>query len=345
MKLTPVASPHDIKQVRPSDGTAAKAKAVAAWEANQTPVPAQAQAQAQEHPVVNPSQVAPEEMTAIKPTQVEPIQAQDTSTPTEETKEIKAPVLSSDFIKLARQEKLLRQKAVQQEQASKTRQSELDAREAAIQARENEYKQGWIKQDRFAQDPLSVLEETGVNWDDLTQQMLNRQPTDPRVMSTITKLEAKIAQLESEQKTSKVAQEEQQRQAYQSAVKQITSDAKALVANDPSFEMIKATGSVKDVVELITRTHAEEGIVMSVEDAAQQVEDYLADEAFKLSRLGKIQKRVQQAAQPKVPPQQTPAQKQTQPGTMKTLTNAASSTRKMSSKERAILAFEGKLNG
>ena len=104
MKLTPVTSPHDIKQVRPSDGTAAKAKAVAAWEANQTPVPAQAQAQAQEHPVVNPSQVAPEEMTAIKPAQVEPIQAQDTSTPTEETKEIKAPVLSSDFIKLARQE-------------------------------------------------------------------------------------------------------------------------------------------------------------------------------------------------------------------------------------------------
>jgi hypothetical protein len=82
---------------------------------------------------------------------------------------------------------------------------------------------------------------------------------------------------------------------------------------------------------------------MSVEEAAQQVEDYLADEAFKLSRLGKIQKRVQQAAQPKVL-QKTQAAQQTQTQ-MKTLTNATSSTRKMSSRERAILAMEGKLNG
>lgn len=110
---------------------------------------------------------------------------------------------------------------------------------------------------------------------------------------------------------------------------------------DPYFETIKQTNSVSDVVDLITATYEKDGILLSVEEAAKEVEDYLVDEAMKLTRIGKIKQRLAASTTAKVSQEQTPApKKQTQ---MKTLTNAASTTRQLSAKERAILAFRGEL--
>ncbi|MDE2106538.1 MAG: hypothetical protein KGL39_55500, partial [Patescibacteria group bacterium] len=105
---------------------------------------------------------------------------------------------------------------------------------------------------------------------------------------------------------------------------------------------IRATNSVKDVVDLIEQTFKEEGRVMDVEEAANEVENYLLEEIEKLTRIEKLKKRMEAkpAATPKSD-EQTPQKKQ--PQTMKTLTNAASSSRQLSAKERAILAFKGEL--
>jgi hypothetical protein len=72
------------------------------------------------------------------------------------------------------------------------------------------------------------------------------------------------------------------------------------------------------------------------------VEDYLVDEAVKLANIGKIKKRLSTApAVPAKTEKQTPTNKQ--PQTMKTLTNATASTRQLSARERALLAFKGEL--
>jgi hypothetical protein len=92
-------------------------------------------------------------------------------------------------------------------------------------------------------------------------------------------------------------------------------------------------------VELIERTFKQYGVLLSVEDAAKQVEDYLVEEAFKLTKLKKIQQRLAPAQKPveaKLEPQK-------QPQTLKTLTNAVSSSGRVSVRERAIAAFKGQL--
>jgi len=347
MKIVQVASPHNIP-VTQSNEASAKARAIEAFnKASAAPE------QAQEHPVQNPSNVSVEELGAIQ-TRTQPTETTDNNT-VDETPEVteatetprteqKDPALSRQFAQLARQERQLRAKAAQQEQAIKAREAALQAREAELAARDSQYK-GYISPERLKQDALGVLEEQGLSYDEVTQQALTRQPTDPRVMSTIQKLEAKIAELEKSSQDSVKNYQEQQQAQYQAAVKQIRADATDLVKSNPEeYEAIAKTGSIKDVVELIERTYKKDGVVLSVEEAAQEVENYLIEEGINISRIGKIKRRLEQgnASQARAPQQTQANKQQTQPG-MKTLTNATSSSRKLSAKERAVLAFKGEL--
>lgn len=257
---------------------------------------------------------------------------------------VKEPSVSSQFAALARREKAIRAQAQQQEQASKARELAFTAKEAELQAKLASYEQSYVSKDRLKADLLGTLTEQGLSYDDITQQFLNNQsPLDPRVQSHIQKLEAKLAALEAKATQGEEQAKSSQAEQYQAAIKQITNDTRQLISTDPEFEMVKATGSVKDVVELIERTFNEKGTLLTVEDAARQVEEYLTDEALKLSRTGKIQKRLQPVAPTAAALAQKTPSTQTQPQPVKTLTNSISSSRQLSAKERAILAFKGEL--
>lgn len=355
MRVTPVASPLAI----PPQGTpehVRTAKAVAAFNKGQssydkTPAPGPTPAP-QEYAVADPNNISPEEMSAVKPHQPDKgviseqaeteTQQEPSQDPQTEEKPKVDPVLSKQFAQLARQEKALRIKQQQQDQALKTREQALAAREAELNGKPQFDSTKYISRDDLKQNTLRQLAEAGITYEELTQQILNTSPTDPRTEAIISKQDARIAQLEAKLEEQVKSQSENQQQAYNAAVKQIEADTKALVQMDPNFETIKATNSVRDVVDLIERVYKKDGILLSVEEAAQEVEDYLVEEAMKISKIGKIKSRLEKAGQP-APVQSRQAQKpQTQP-VMKTLTNAASSSRQLSAKERAILAFKGEL--
>lgn len=339
MNIKPIPAPLAQSQGESASRQSATARAIAAF-GNNAPPP------------VDPNSISPEEMGAIvAPTraaeEVEDLGQKTSSEATETVAEEPAPKvedpLSSQYAQLARRERAIRAKAQQQEQAFRTREEALKARESALQSQDQQYKSGYISKDQLRLSPLEALAEAGLSYEELTQQLLTQQPKDPRIEAHISRLEAQIKSLEAANETSKSSATAQQQAAYNAAVSQIRSDAKTLVAADPAFETIKYTNSVDDVVDLITQTWEKDEILLSVQDAAQQVEDYLVEEAMKLTKIEKIKKRLSPpAATPKAPQTQTPAvSKQTQP--MKTLTNASASTRQLSAKERAILAFKGEL--
>lgn len=352
MKVIPVGSPADIKVAAGPD---MKARAVAAFKA------AEAAPQASSHSAqLDQNNISPEDMSAITPTLVdkttsdeETVQAQtDSEIHTEETPKVEKPqqdpALSRQFAQLAKQEKALRAKAQQQEQQYKVREADLKAKEAALSAKPQVDTNDYISKAQLKQETITKLIEAGVPLDqfyeELTQQMLNQQQLDPRLKATINKLEAKIQQLEEQSENSQKSYADNQAAAYKSAVKQIEQDAKALVKHDPNFETIRATNSVRDVVDLITQTYDKDGVLLTVEEAAQEVENYLTEEAMKLTRIGKIKSRLAQvnASQAKTTQKTQASPKQTQ-STMKTLTNAASSSRPLTARERAMLAFKGEL--
>lgn len=354
MKVMPVASPAAVQQTF-SNETATKSRAIEAFNKASAP---QTSSPGAHPPGFDQNNISAENLSAVSSSQSDQNGHKDHSEAVEETTPVLAeeakpvepkeqdPALSRQFAQLARQERALRAKVQQQEQAIQRREQELMQREEAIRAKDTQYSKGYISQDRLKQDPLSVLAEAGLSYDELTQQILSQGQQDPRMIAQMRRLEDQIRQLEGKNEESKKFAENQQTQAYQAAVKQIETDVRNAASRDPRFEMVKTTGSYKDVVQLIEEVYKKDGFVMDTEEAIQQVEDYLTDEALKLTRTEKIKRQLQ--ASQKVAPQAQSQQKpqsqnaQQQPG-MKTLTNATSSSRKLSAKERAVLAFKGEL--
>lgn len=325
MKVIPSTGPQSVRQV--SGGSSKVAAAIAAFN---NPNNGNSQPEA----VKNPSSVSVEELGAISG------QAHSSSAPSEspvETKVSEEP-LSSQYAVLARKEKALRAREQQfraKEDAAR-RASEEAAKPKAPAFDESKY----ISRDKLKEDPFSALEEMGLSYDELTQRALNAPSPEQRQQEAyIRKLESRLAQIEEKQLETAKTFEQRDLEAKQQTVAQLRNEAKRLVESDANFETIKETGSINDVVELIERTFEQDGYIMSVEEAAQAVEDHLIEEAIKITKIKKIQQRLQSAAKP-AEQKITDAPKQQQ---VKTLSNNMSSTRQLSAKERAVLAFKGEL--
>lgn len=317
---------------------------------NQSPTAQDARARAiarlTEQPVQNANNVQPEEMGAIRQAQGlkhEEVETQSADI-TEETviPEPKVEV-DSQYQLLARKERAHRAKVQQQEQAIKAREDAIAAKEQELKAKEEEYRSGYISKAQLKRDTVGTLEAEGMSYDELTQQYINRQtPLDPRISSIIERQEAQIAKLLEAQENNTKASTEAQDNQYKAAVKQIKTDVESLVKTDDAYEMVRLTGSVSDVVELIEKTWQQEERLMTVEEAAQEVEDYLIEEGLKLAKAKKVQTRL--SSKPAAESEnntQPPSVGTKQHQTMKTLTNATGSSRTLSAKERAILAFKG----
>ena len=115
-----------------------------------------------------------------------------------------------------------------------------------------------------------------------------------------------------------------------------------MIKSNPDFETIEATSSYQDVVDLITKNFEENNELLTVEQAAKLIEDELVEEALKIARIKKIQQRFQ----PKTEVQQPQGANNTQakqPQTT-TLSNTIGTARRLTARERAIAAMEGRLN-
>lgn len=334
MNITPKAGPSIIKPITASttNNSEARDRAIAVMtkgmpEAPKPPAvsPAEAFKTLNQTTSSNNSEISEERSVQQTPGDAK----EATSKPAEEP-------LSKHYANLARKERALRVQA----QRLQAEREAFKASQAATKPIEVDTSK-FIDRERLLQDPFAVLNELGVSYDQLTNSALN-QPKPEEI--AYKKLENDLRQelksvKEAQEKAARDA-EQQQTQSYQQAVNQIRNDAKQLVNSDPdTYEAIRSTGSINDVVELIEETFKQDGVLLSVEDAAREVEEYLAEEAFKLSQLKKIQNRMRANA-PKPAPAQSLQTEKPQAG-LKTLTNAISSTRQMSARERAIAAFKG----
>lgn len=303
---------------------------------------------------VNQSNASPEELGAIKAPsaplddfeaakQKHSAEANASSeSPAEsETKEEPA---SSQLALLARKEKQIRQ-----------REAALKAREEAIRASEAPKQQAsdkptfdeskYVSRDKLKSDVFGTLTEMGFTYDELTEAALNGpKPRELELMNELKAMREELKSLKGQSETTKKSFEEYQEFNQKQGINQLTKQAEKLVANSADYETIRETGSVGDVIELIQETLKNDGVLLSVEEAAQEVENYLLEEALKLARIGKVQSRLAPKAAPAQEVSKSTDSAQQSSPTMKTLTNAVSTSRKLTPKERAILAFEGKLN-
>lgn len=334
MKVTPIAalSTPSVNGASATPQVSARDRAIAKlMESPQAPVP-------------NPTSISPEEMGAISPKSEssEPSKAgqidtnEGKSAESKEETKTSEETLSSQYAILARKEKALRQREQQLKAKEATLQKPAEPEAPKSQAQDLSK---FVDKDRLVQDPFTVLQELGLTYDKLADLAMNApRPEQIALNNEIKALKAQIAELKGETESTKKIFDERDQKMQEQALQQLRLEAKTVINNNPAYETVKATDSLEDVIQLMNDSLEKDGIYLSVEEAAQQVEDYLVEEALKLAKLSKIQQKLQPAKP--VEEKKTEEPKQTQ---LKTLTNSVASSRQLTARERAVLAFQGKL--
>jgi hypothetical protein len=232
---------------------------------------------------------------------------------TEETKP-----LSPQFAALAKQRRALQVK-----------ERELADREKALESKSST-SGGEDYKARLKSEPLRVLEEAGVTYDQLTEAILAQQGgINPEIQA----LKAEIKALKEGVDTKFT---ERETQAEQQVLNEMRREATILAKAGDTYEMVRETQSVPEVIELIHRTYKQTGEVLDVSEAMQLVEDHLVNETLKIANLKKIQS--------KITPAQESVQQQPQVKSgMKTLTNRDNAKPILDRRSRAIAAMQGTL--
>lgn len=179
---------------------------------------------------------------------------------------------------------------------------------------------------RLKAEPLRVLEEAGVTYEQLTEAILSN-PVNPE-------LEAIRTELKSVREEFNKTLNDRETQSEQQVLAEMRKEAIELARQGDDYGLVRETNSIKDVMTLIERTYRETGEVLDVTEAMSLVEAELMKEAMRLANINKIKSTLL--------PQ--PVQQQQQPQRqMRTLTNRDTATPPMSAKARAIAAFQGVL--
>lgn len=228
---------------------------------------------------------------------------------------------------------------VRKERQIRKMQQELARERQEFEAKSKQYETDYVPRSKLKQDPLSVLMEEGITYDQLSEMMLQA----PSINDPATKsLYNKIKELETKQTQAERSQQEQVKKQYEAAINQINTQVKLLVDSDPEFESIKSAEAHDAVVELIEQTFQTEGYLMDVATAAKEVENHLVEQAYRMAQLKKVQARL-------APKTETPVENKAAPDAkpaIKTLTNAMPSApaKRTTEKERiarAMAAFNG----
>ena len=210
----------------------------------------------------------------------------------------------------------------------------LDVRERAVAEKEKALEQtpsgqgGGLEIARLKSDPLGVLLEAGVTYDQLTEAILASQDDGT---NKVRGLEQKLKSLE-EGFDKKLSDRDQQQK--QQVLAEMGREANQLVAEGDDFELIRESRAVPKVLELIERTFDETGEILDVPDALKMIEDILLADSLKVASY----KKVQQRSQPQFATQ--PQQQQRQ---MRTLSNKDTASVPMTPRQRALAAFQGTL--
>lgn len=185
------------------------------------------------------------------------------------------------------------------------------------------------KEELFGQlklNPLGVLGEAGVSYDDLTQAILNGPTHSPE----IAELKAKIAALEQGIDTKLTARE---KAVEEQALLDMRKEAQRIL-QDPNapFRMAKSREGLNNAIELIKRQYEDTREVISVDEALELVDKAMVEEHEER------EKRLYPTGRnPQAPPQQQ------QNRGMRTLTNRDEATPVMSRRDRMLAAAHGTL--
>lgn len=179
---------------------------------------------------------------------------------------------------------------------------------------------------RLKSDPLGVLLEAGVTYEQLTEAVLSRQNDSPTYA-----MEQKIKALEESLEKKFTDRDQRDRQQV---LAEMGREAKQIIAEGDDFELVRERKAIPKALKLVEAIYDRDGDIIDIREALRLVEEELFKEIEPLAKLNKMQR----AFAPAPAPQPTQQHRQ-----MRTLTNRDTASIPMSAKARALAAFNGTL--
>lgn len=201
------------------------------------------------------------------------------------------------------------------------RAKELEEKEKAILAESQS--RATLEQRIKSGHALSVLQELGVTYDQLTEQILGKASAPD-----LTKAKEDILKAVDERLADKDTQQE--KAVFDHMTKNVSR-----LSQGTEYPFIREEGAQDKVMELIRRSWKEEGEVVDEEEACSLIENELKEKAHRIAKLLKEPEQTTPAAV-EIQPNQKPV-----PQGIKTLTNKDSARAGLSRRQRAIAAMLG----
>lgn len=321
MKITPIAGPN-MGSADVSSSAVPQSRREAAKQAFMGAPVTQTEEPATKESLIAALKVPRIKMrTNVSPDRMEEEEVAQESAIPESTEAVESEVtrpISPQFAALAKQRRALQVK-----------EREIAEKERALEQRSS---QPSLDLERLKGNPLGLLKEAGISYEQLTEALLAEQSgQDPRVQA----LEAKIEALE---KGLDTKLSDRDAQAETQVLAEMRRETDRLTASGEDFEMVRETRSQPKVVDLIHRTWKTTGEVMDVQEATQLIEEQLVEDYSKLANFGKIRSRL--SPQEQTQDARVPQNRQTG---IRTLTNRDTASRPLSARARAMAAFSGTL--
>lgn len=213
---------------------------------------------------------------------------------------------------------------LKQKRALQVKESELLKREQELQSRASTDGSPDVIS-RLKSDPLSVLQEAGVTYDQLTEAILNGTP-NPEIRSMQEKVEALEKALDDKFQSRDSAAEE-------AALTEMLYEAEALAKDGEAYPGIQNKNAFDRVLRHIHKTYKQTGRVLDVSEAMNVIEGQLRKEAESYASIYKF-----------APAQEIQAaQSQNRNPGMRTLTNKDTARPILGRRERMLAAFNGTL--
>lgn len=174
---------------------------------------------------------------------------------------------------------------VRREKESKTKFADLETKAS----RADELEQVFAA---AKENPALLLEKAGLSFDELAQLMLQQATTPKEVLEANKKIEAMEKKLQEDREERQQEKLEADRVKIENAIegyKKVT--VEFLNENSNEYELIHVHNALDDVYAVVERLFDETGEVCSPKEAADQVEEYLLEQAEKALKANKISSR------------------------------------------------------
>lgn len=233
-------------------------------------------------------------------------ESEELSTEPEAEQESEKDLFASKFAALSRREKALRQR----EKEMESRLADLESKLQASEAPKEEPKVEEVPLEyRLRSNPLQTLEELGLNYQTLTELALNDGKLSPDMKLDLLrqdlekKHQSEIEELRNQILEDKRAREEEK---YEQTINNFKAQISEVVSTSPEFELIQANDAVDVVYDVIEQHYKDTGRILDTKEAAEQVENFLMEEAQKLLKLNKLAQRKAEEVKPPVTKKATP---------------------------------------